>query len=96
MYLNDIACVMDQNVLAKEKEKVDKYFGLMVELQSLWNTTVEVVPIIFGALGSLSNNLFTNLSLLHVTDVNVYQLQKTVLLKTAAILRQHLALPSSS
>jgi len=95
-YLIDIACVMDQNVYAKEKEKVDKYFSLMVELQSLWNTTVEIVPIIFGALGSLSNNLFTNLSLLHVTDINVYQLQKTVLLKTAAILRRHLALPSSS
>ena len=91
-YLIDIACVMDQNVLAKEKEKVDKY---LIELQSLWNTTVEVVPIIFGALGSLSDNVFTNQSLLQVTDINAYQLQKTVLLKTATILRRHLAFPSS-
>ena len=95
-YLIDIACVMDHNVLAKEKEKVDKYLSLMIELQSLWNTTVEVVPIIFGALGSLSDNIFTNLSLLQVTDINAYQLQKTVLLRAATILRQHLALPSSS
>ena len=95
-YLIDIACVMDHNVLAKEKEKVDKYLSLMIELQSLWNTTVEVVPIIFGALGSLSDNIFTNLSLLQVTDINAYQLQKTVLLRTATILRRHLALPSSS
>ena len=87
---------MDQNVLAKEKEKVDKYLSLTIELQSLWNTTVEVVPIIFGALGSLSDNISTNLSLLQVTDINAYQLQKTVLLRTATILRQHLALLSSS
>ena len=87
---------MNHNVLAKEKEKVDKYLSLMIELQSLWNTTVEVVPIIFGALESLSDNIFTNLSLLQVIDINAYQLQKTVLLRTATILRRHLALPSSS
>ena len=87
---------MNHIVLAKEKEKVDKYLSLMIELQSLWNTTVEVVPIIFGALESLSDNIFTNLSLLQVIDINAYQLQKTVLLRTATILRRHLALPSSS
>ena len=87
---------MDTNVLTKEKEKVDKYLSLTIELQSLWNTTVEVVPIVFGALGSLSDNIFTNMSLLKIHDITPYQLQKTVLLKTATILRQHLALPSSS
>ena len=59
-YLIHIAYVKDQNVLAKEKEKVDKNLSLMIELQSLWNTTVEVVPIIFGALGSLSDNILLN------------------------------------
>ena len=63
-YLIDIACAMDTNVLTNEKEKVDKYLSLTIELHSLWNTTVEVVPIVFGALGSLSDNIFTNLSLL--------------------------------
>ena len=85
---------MNQNALTKEK--ADKYLTLAIEQQSLWNTTVDVVPIVFGALGSLSDSIFTNLSLLQVTDINAYQLQKTVLLKTAAILRRHLALPSSS
>jgi len=31
-FLIDIACVMNANVMMKEKEKVDKYLGLMVEL----------------------------------------------------------------
>ena len=44
-YLIEIACVMDTNVLIKEKE-----LSLTIELHSLWNTTVEVVPIVFGAL----------------------------------------------
>ena len=72
-YLIDIACVMDRNVMTKEKEKVDKYLSLMIELQSLWNTTDEIVPLIFGALGSLSDSIFTNLSLLRVTDIIVHQ-----------------------
>ena len=88
--IDNIAYVMDQNVLAKEKEKVDKHLSLTIELRSLWNTTVEVVPIICGTLGSLSDNISTNLSLLQVTNINAYQLQKTVLLRTATILRQHL------
>ena len=57
-YLIDITFVMDRNVITKEKEKVDKYLSLMIELQSLWNTTVEIVPLIFGALGSLSDSIF--------------------------------------
>ena len=58
-YLIDIACVMDTNVMMK---KVDKYLGLMIELQGLWNTTVPIVPLIFGTLGSLSDNIFNTLS----------------------------------
>ena len=76
---------MDTNVLTKKKEKVDKYLSLTIELQRLWNTTVEVVPIVFGALGSLSDNIVTNLSLLQINDITPNQLQKTVLLKTATI-----------
>ena len=63
-YLIDIACVMDPNVMTKEKEKVDKYLSLMIGLKSLWTTTVEIVPLILGALGSLSDSISTSLSLL--------------------------------
>ena len=34
--------------------------------------------------------------ILQVTDINAYQLQKIVLLKTAAVLRRHLASHASS
>ena len=47
-----IACAMDRNVDCKETEKIEKYLDLSVELQSLWNTKVLVVPLVFGALGS--------------------------------------------
>ena len=43
---------------------------MTIELQSLRNTTVEVVPIFFGALGSLLDTIFTNLSLLQITDIS--------------------------
>ena len=96
IYLIDIACVMDRNVVDKEKEKIDKYLYLMIELQCLWYTKVCIVPLVFGALGSISNALNSYLNLLQITDVSVHQLQKTVLLETATILQRHLTLSGSS
>jgi len=95
-YLIDVACVMDRNVLTKENEKVEKYLDLSIELQHLWNTSVQVIPLIFGALESISDSIYTYLAALHVEDIGVYQLQKTVVLRTANILRRHISLPSSS
>jgi len=95
-FLIDVACVMDRNVVSKENEKVDKYLDLSIELQRIWNTRVEVVPVIIGALGSISSSIYTSLATLRVTEIDVHQLQKTVLLRTATILRRHFNLPSSS
>ena len=50
-YLIDNACVMDRNVTCKESEKIEKYLDLVVELQTLWNTKVTVVPLAFRSLG---------------------------------------------
>ena len=85
-------CVMDRNVLTKEKEKVDKYMDLTIELQRVWGTTIKTI---FGALGTISNNLFTHMASLPIKNLNVHQLQKTVILKKATIIRRHLSLPSS-
>jgi len=60
---------MDRNVVNKEKEKIDKYLNLLIELQHLWDTKIKIVPIVFSALGSISDALYTYLSLLQVTDV---------------------------
>ena len=40
----------------------------MIELQNLQNTTVKIVPLVFGALGSLSDAIYTYLSLLQVAN----------------------------
>ena len=40
-------------MIDKHKEKIEKYLDLAIELQVLWNSNVEVVPLVFGALGAL-------------------------------------------
>ena len=88
----DIACVMDCHVIDKHKEKIEKYLDLAIELQVLWNSNVEVVPLVFGALGALHEKTVKIFELLQLTEVSVHQLQKTVLLKTDIMLRKHLSL----
>ena len=88
--LIDIACPCDRNVNDKETEKVEKYQDLKIELQRLWNTSVEIVPIVVGALGAISSNLQKYLQKLNITDIRTSQIQKTVLWKTANILWRHL------
>ena len=88
----DIACVMDHHVVDKHGEKIEKYLDLAIELQSLWNTRGEIVPLVFCALGSLHEKTVLNFELLQLTEINIYQLQKTVLLKTDSMLRRHLSL----
>ena len=71
---------------------IEKYLDMSVELQSLWNTKVVVVPLVFGALGSPSHNISAYFHQLKLTGVSVHQLQKTVVLRTATITCQHLFL----
>ena len=88
--LIDVACPMDHNIQSKEKEKLDHYQELKFELERLWNTKIEIVPIIIGALGSVTEKLQTSLKKIGLKHVQVHQLQKCVLLKTGNILQKHL------
>ena len=83
---------MDRNILTKENEKVEKYLDLSIKLQHLWNTNVQVIPLIFGALWSMSNSIYTYLATLQVAEIGVHQLQNTVVLRTANIIRRHIIL----
>ena len=83
---------MDCHVVEKHGEKTEKYLDLAIVLQSLWNTRVEIVPLVFGALGSLHEKTALNFMLLQLTEINIFHLQKTVLLKTDRMLRRHLSL----
>ena len=57
VYLIDISCPADSNVIKKESEKIMKYGGLKIELQRMWKMPVVVIPVVVGALGAVSVNL---------------------------------------
>ena len=88
----DFACPMDRNVEEKEKEKINKYQDLKFELEKTWKTKIKIIPIIVGALGTVTRNLETHLKTIELGEIKVHQLQKCVLLKSGNILRKHLAI----
>jgi len=53
----DVAVPADNNVSMKEKEKIEKYKDLCVELLSLWRVHCKVIPLIIGGLGCVTNML---------------------------------------
>ena len=72
----------------KEGEKIDKYQDLKREIGRLWGIRhLEVVPVVFGALGVVSKRLDAWLEMLVVT-MRKGLFQKTALLGTARILRK--------
>ena len=84
----DIASPWDLRVYEKEGEKIENYQDLKREIGRLWgNRHLEVVPIVVGALGVVSNRLDVWLEKLGVT-IRTGLLQKTALLGTARIQRK--------
>ena len=86
--LVDIASPSDHRVYEKEGEKIEKYQDLKREIGRLWGIRLlEVVPVVAGALGVVSNRLDVWLETLGVT-IRTGLLQKTALLDIARILRK--------
>ena len=83
----DVAVSGDAKVELKEKEKIDKYQDLAKELRKLWKVKTRVVPIVIGALRTIPKGLVGQLESIGV-NLDVAQIQKTVLLGTARILRR--------
>ena len=55
--LIDIALPADQNIISTEEEKVDRYQGLAFEIKRIHRASkVTVIPIVIGALGTVSRN----------------------------------------
>ena len=90
--LIDVACTWDKYVDDKEVERVNKYQDLKIELQRIRETSVTVVAVLMGVLGPTSNNWNRYLLKLKINDIKVTTIQKSVLLKTANILRRHLGI----
>ena len=84
----DIAAPADVRVGEKEREKVEKYQDLKREIGRLWKLKmVEVVPVVIGALGSVTKGFdrwFGKLG----KPFNVGVTQKAALLGTARISRK--------
>ena len=83
----DTAVLADVRVEEKEKEKVEKYQDLKREIRRLWKLrNVEIVPVVIGALGSVSTEFNRWMGKLGIIcNVGVMQ-KKTAFLGTARIL----------
>ena len=63
----DFAVLTDHRVKLIESEKKDKYLDLAWELKKLWNMKVTFIPIVIGALGTITEGLIQGLEDLKIT-----------------------------
>ena len=85
--LIDVAISGDINVIKKEAEKILKYKDITIEIQRMWNVKAKVIPVIIGAIGTISKSFrkyVSNKPWKH----EVKELQKTAILGTTHILRK--------
>ena len=83
----DFAVPADYRVKPKECEKRDKHLDLARELKKLWNMKVTIIPIVLGALGTVTTGKIQGLEDLEITG-RVETVQTTALLRTVRILRR--------
>ena len=83
----DFAVPADYRVKLKEYEKRDKYFDLAWELKKLWNMKVTIIPIVIGALGTVTKGLVQKREDLEIIG-RVETVQTTPLLRSTRILRK--------
>jgi hypothetical protein len=85
--LRDVAISGDRNVINKEAKKILKYKNLTTEIQRMWNVKTKVIPIIIGAVGTISKSFRKYLS--HILGKrDIKEVQKTAILNTAHILQK--------
>ena len=80
----------DHRIKLKEREKKNKYLDLARELKKkkLWNMKVTIIPIVIGALVTVTKGLLKGLEELEVGGR--METIQTTLLRTASILRRDL------
>ena len=86
----DFAVPGDSRIGEKGKHKIEKYQDLGRDLQKIWNVKVKIIPLVVGSSGAITKQL-GRLKQIGIT-VGTAQVQKTVLLGTARILRKVLEL----
>ena len=83
----DFAVPVDHRISLEESEKKDKYLDLARELKKLWNMKVTILPIVIGALGTVTKGFLKGLEDWEVGE-RVETIQTTALLRTARIVRR--------
>ena len=77
----------DTRVEDKKVEKIEKYLDLRRELKKVWNMKVTVVQLVVGALGTPAKPLEKRFNTIAI-EIKITELQNTVLIHTARILRK--------
>ena len=77
----------DHRVKLKESEMKDKYQDLTMESKKPWNVKVMIIPIVIGALGTVTKGLMQGLEDLEIWG-RVETIQNATLLRSARILRR--------
>ena len=83
----DLAVPGDSRIQEKQKDKIEKYQDLGRDLQKIWNVKVKIIPLVVGSLGAISKQFGNRLKKTGII-AGTAQVQKTVLLGTARILRK--------
>ena len=87
----DVTIPNDHNIIEKRLEKIEKYTDLGIEIKKLWNMQrVDIVPIVIGCTGVVDNSFVRYLGKIPA-EINVFELQKLVLLNTCYIVRRFLS-----
>jgi len=87
----DMSVPTDNNVSAKEFEKLSKYKDLEIEVNKMWHLKTKTVPVIVGALGMIKKDTQKHLQRIP-GKLNLSEIQKIVLTSTAHILRRALSI----
>jgi hypothetical protein len=83
-----VAISGNRNVIKKEAEKILKYKDITIEIQRMWNVKTKMIPVIINATGTISKKSFRKYVSNILENHEVKELQKTVILGTAHILRK--------
>ena len=91
----DFAVPFDANVVSTESEKTRKYEKLATEVTRQHRVDTIIIPIVVGALGTVSRNLAGWIRRLGINDV-IGGLQMSAVIGTSAILRKVLSTTAQS
>ena len=87
----DIAIPSDFNISKTETWKVEKYQDLAFEIRRIHQVETKLVPVVLGALGTVSKQLKKSIEILSIPDI-IASAQMSTILGTANILRKVLCL----